>query len=100
MRVDLETFNSEREDRPEFSAVILPFVGRSPGDDVERDAIHRAGGVDGLLERELAPVVEFVVNGADRRLPHQHWQWRHAVGAERSAVLLEGAKRSARIIQV
>ena len=54
--------------------------------------VQTTRGIDRLLEGELAPVVEFVVQGSDRRLAHQKRQWGSA-----SAVV---GGNKARIIQV
>src|SRR5580700_10221194 len=69
------TVSLKRKNRPEFGSVILPFVGRLSSNCVYREAVLHPSSVDRLLEGKLAPVVEFVVQGAYRRLAHQHWQW-------------------------
>ena len=74
------TLDLERKDRSEFGSVILPFVGWLSSNGVYGRMVQTTGGVDRLLESELAPVVEFVVHGSNRCLPHQKWQ-RGSAGA-------------------
>ncbi len=66
----------ERKDRPEFGSVILPFVGWLSSNCVQEAAVLTTGGVDRLLEAELAPIVEFVIESSREHLAHAHWQGR------------------------
>src|ERR1700679_603418 len=63
----------EREDRPEFRTVILPFVARAPGDRIV-NARLQARGVDRLLKAEREIRIEFVIQSGDRHLAHQERQ--------------------------
>src|ERR1700722_4192863 len=78
----------ERENRPEFRTVILPFVARLPGNRVRKAgyAVFETGGIERLLKTERDIRVQFVVKSANRHLAHLERQHSLVIGVVQVAM--------------